>query len=273
MTLKNDPTLLVTKYACMRDVERTGYSKYFYMTNIFQWRIGDAEHSVESIQGGIEYYGNTDIECECEVVSLTEEVLSKLGVEEYKIDIGEVNYLHALLDEIELPNDIHDEIINLIENKNTYELEKICDELSIDENYKKSIVNIPKLFGNPENVIKLGYEFAVNEGMINAIKRIEEFINYMNILGVIGELEVDLGFTNDQDYYTGLIVKFYSKENGKTIISGGRYDKLANSFNRELPAFGIGFNIKNLMEVLTMKTNTNTRICGSSHPLCDRSSY
>jgi ATP phosphoribosyltransferase regulatory subunit HisZ len=52
MTLKNDPTLLVTKYACMRDIERTGYSKYFYMTNIFQWRIGDAEHSVESIQGG-----------------------------------------------------------------------------------------------------------------------------------------------------------------------------------------------------------------------------
>lgn len=255
MTLKDDPTLSVTKYICQRDYKKVGYSKYFYTTSIFKWASNTTSNSMESLQGGIEYYGNSSPESDCEVIQLGAEILKNIDISQFKIDIADVNYLHGLLDSLNISNDDYSSLVNIIDRKNIPELAKKCDDLTIPPKIKDVIVELPKLFGSPEEIIKKGFELSLNKEMKDAMKNLEKIVSILSDYDLYDYLEIDLGFSNEQKYYTSTVFKFYSMTNSKTILSGGRYDNLSKAFNANIPACGIAFNIKNLIEVIDMMEN------------------
>ena len=261
MSLKDDPTLSVTKYICQRDYEKVGYSKYFYTTSIFKWTSNTTSNSMESLQGGIEYYGNSSPESDCEVIELGAKILKDIGISKFKIDIADVNYLHGLLDSLDLTEDEYSLLVSIIDRKNIPELSKKCEELSMPKEIKDVIVELPKLFGSPDDVIARGYELCINQEMKEAMANLENIVSILSDYNLYEYLEIDLGFSNEQKYYTSTVFKFYSMTNSKTILSGGRYDNLSKAFGANIPACGVAFNIKNLIEVIEMIESNNLKQC------------
>lgn len=255
MTLKDDPTLSVTKYICQRDYKKVGYSKYFYTTNIFKWTSNTTSNAMETLQGGIEYYGSRSPESDCEIMQLGAEILKDIGINKFKIDIADVNYLHGLLDSLNISKDDYKSLVDLIDRKNIPELSLRCDELLINKDVKSVIVELPKLFGSPDEILKKGFDLSINNEMKIAMKNLEKIVSILSDYELYDHIEIDLGFSNEQKYYTGTVFKFYSMENSKTILSGGRYDNLSKAFKANIPACGIAFNIKNLIEVIDMMEN------------------
>ncbi|PLX32139.1 MAG: hypothetical protein C0604_05735, partial [Clostridiales bacterium] len=62
----------------------------------------------------------------------------------------------------------------------------------------------------------------------------------------------DLGFTNQFNYYTGVIYKGYVSNYGRVLLAGGRYDKLMEQFGEGKPACGFGFNVDQLIEAMNI---------------------
>ncbi|MGB3367580.1 MAG: ATP phosphoribosyltransferase regulatory subunit [Acidaminobacteraceae bacterium] len=257
MALKDDPTLSVTKYICQRDYTKVGYSKYFYTTSIFKWTSNTTSNSMESLQGGIEYYGNSSPESDCEIIQLGAQILKNIDVTEFKIDIADINYLHGLLDSLNITNDDYCEIVSIIDRKNIPELAKKCDDLAIPKEVRDVIVELPKLFGNPKEILKRGFDLSLNDEMKNAMKNLEKIVSILSDYNLYDYIEIDLAFSNEQKYYSSTVFKFYSMTNSKTILSGGRYDNLSKAFKANIPACGIAFNIKNLIEVIDMINDNN----------------
>lgn len=273
MTLKDDPTLPVTKYAALRDFKKAGYSKYYYATNIFKWTSNTSSSAMESLQGGIEYYGNPSLESDSEIIFLGTKVLEKLGLSDFKIDIGEINYLHGLLDELKLTNSEYENIVELVERKNIPELSIIAENLKLDEKTKIVLLEIPKLFGEPIKILEKGKDLALNSQMEKSIDVLSNLLGILNDLGLSEYVEIDLGFSNNQKYYTGTIFKLYSMNSSKTVLSGGRYDNLSKSYAAKVPACGAAFNIKNILEVINMKnTEIRNNVIAVVYSKCQRKS-
>ena len=253
INLINDPTISLTKY--LSKLNKKNIYKYFYLSKSFSWDLID--FAKERLELGIEYFGNRDIDSDIEIVYITLILLKKLKINDFKFDIGNVNFLHSLLAELNI--DLEDEktIISLVDRKNIPDLKNFIENLNIDLKYQNILLEIPKLFGKADYVIKRGYEISCNENMEKSIQALEYTINSLSELTNTSNFEVDLGFSNKQEYYSDLIFKIYSKDLNKSIISGGRYNKLSKKFNSDIPALGFMLDIKNTIEVIKMKNNFN----------------
>ncbi|MDN5353223.1 MAG: phosphoribosyltransferase regulatory subunit [Clostridiales bacterium] len=250
---KHDPTVLVTRHASQIPFENSGFTRYFYTTTVLSMEKQSLYGIEETLQGGYECYGDGSIGSDAEIVHLGRTLLESLGVRSLKIDIGEVNYLHGLIDMLSLENGNREKILRLVENRNIPELNALCRTLELSPELEAALLEIPLLFGDPETVLKRGRQYAQNARMQQALDRIEGLVELINRMMPDAEkqcqISVDLSFSNQQAYYTGTVYKFYAHETGKSVLSGGRYD---NPFGTSLYACGAALHIKNILEVMQM---------------------
>ncbi|BEP28588.1 ATP phosphoribosyltransferase regulatory subunit [Helicovermis profundi] len=253
--LRKDPTVSLTKFLAEKNIKNNGFSKYFYKTSTFGWNSNDQNSSKEVLNAGVEYFGNTHFESDIEILNLGLNILKKLKINNLKIDIGEINYFHSILEELKLDINSENKLIKLVESKNIPELKEYLRFLNLNEKYSNVLIQIPILFGNPTDVLKKGKKLALNKNMDKSIENLEYILSFLSDIDVNENIEIDLGFSNNQDYYSSLIFKFYSTTNNKPVLYGGRYNKLSNNYNANIPACGFAIDIKNTIEVINMKKN------------------
>lgn len=77
------------------------------------------------------------------------------------------------------------------------------------------------------------------------------FENVKNSLDSLGiEYIVDPGIVRGLDYYTKTVFEFISKEEGYTVLAGGRYDGLVKELEgNDTPAIGFAMGVERLVEV------------------------
>ena len=77
------------------------------------------------------------------------------------------------------------------------------------------------------------------------------FENVKNSLDSLGiEYIVDPGIVRGLDYYTKTVFEFISKEEGYTVLAGGRYDGLVKELEgSDTPAIGFAMGVERLVEV------------------------
>lgn len=252
MVLRPDATMPVARIAAKNYKDVDHYLKFSYITNVFRQMESQKGDKKEFLQGGIEYYGNSKPDCDAEVIAIGIKSLIDSGIENLHLDLGQVQYLGALLEEAE-PNEAEQKrIIELIESKNHGELKAYLKQSKLGEIYKKLIYEIPKLYGSPRKILKKAREYAINDGMIKAVDNLEKVYEILIDYGYDEYIIFDLGFTNPLNYYTGVVFKGYVNNFGKALIQGGRYDNLTSKFGADKPACGFGLNINNLVEVVNM---------------------
>lgn len=256
LVLRPDATVPVARMAALNYKKGKSYLKLSYIASIFRLNSNQQGDKREFVQGGIEYFGNDKPDCDAEVIAVGIKSLLECRLKNFHIDLGQIEFLNGLIEETKLNKEEKNKLYNLIENKNYGELKEFLESVNLPSGIRKIFNKIPKLYGRPEKVLAKAKGIVVNRKMEKALNNLEVVYNILKDYGYDEYILLDLGFTKEMNYYTGVMFKGYVSDFGEVLLSGGRYDKLTEEFGLSKPACGLGLNIDKLIEAME-KYNLN----------------
>lgn len=205
--------------------------------------------SREIFQSGVELIGLESPEADAEMVAMAVEALRGLGLENFKIDLGQVDFFRGIMLAAGLSPSGQALLQVAIGKKDASAVHEILDREQITDRAKEEIASLPRLFGGRE-VLALAEKAAGNDTSKRALENIAEVLGILDIYGVADYLTIDLGEIRGLDYHSGLTFEGFVGGLGEAVCGGGRYDGLTAKYGRPAPATGFAFNILALLKVL-----------------------
>lgn len=246
MALKPDVTLSIVK-----NTKDSGGSvqKVYYDENVY--RVSKGTHSYKEIkQAGLECIGDVDTYCVCEVLSLAVKSLMTIS-ESCVVDVSDLAILFALYDYIGLSYETRTRMTSLISDKNTHEMKRLCEDMSVSEESTALLEELISYNGTPDEILPR------LKAMAERIGAQAEFSEFESVVSSLDEelqskLRIDFSVVSDINYYNGIVFKGFIDKIPDSVLSGGRYDSLMQSMSRKSKAIGFAvyidmlerFNIK-----------------------------
>lgn len=200
----------------------------------------------EITQLGCELINDDSLEADAEMITLVVDSLKATGLDEFLVEIGQVDFYKGLLQECGLDSEIEQELRTRIENKNNFGVEEILDENNVKGSLKDAFLKLPELFGSVE-VLSLAKQLTDNKMALKAVERLEKLYAILDDYGVSKYISFDLGMISNYNYYTGIIFKAYTYGSGDQIVAGGRYDKLIGQFGKSAAAIGFAVYMEQIL--------------------------
>ena len=249
LVLRPDMTTPIARVVSTKVKDTSHPIKLFYSEYVYRKTENYKGKLSEVPQAGVEVIGNKSVQCDAEVISTAIEALLNSDIRGFKIELGQADYVHSLLGDIDV--DDKSDLVSYIENKNYSAVGKFIEDNrgSIREESIEVLKQLPKLFGDKE-VLDKAKAITHNEKALKALENLEEIYCLLDEMGLAEYLMIDLGMVQNIHYYTGVIFKGYGEGLGEYILSGGRYDNLCNYFNKELPASGFAINTYQLIKLM-----------------------
>lgn len=183
-----------------------------------------------------------------------------LGSSSYLADIEAINVAYDILKSLKLQNKIELNINSIGCPTCRKEYQKALKDF-IGNNLEKYCDTCKTRFDkNPMRILDCKEEKCkkLNEGAPVILDYLcdeckEHFENVKNTLNSIGiKYKVDPGIVRGLDYYTKTVFEFISKEEGYTVIGGGRYDGLVKELGgQDTPAVGFGLGEERLISLVS----------------------
>lgn len=205
----------------------------------------------EVTQMGVELIGDDTVEADAEMLALVIESLLSVGLKEFQVSVGNVDYFSSLIEDAALDEEAEERVIHLINNRNFFGVEDYLDKIQVKRSSREAFVALGEMVGGLE-VLAKAKNIAPNSVGIMAIKRLEKIYNVLKMYGMEKFITFDLGMTGGTyGYYTGIIFRAYTFGTGDAIVKGGRYDKLLAKFGKESPSIGFAIVIDELLNAMS----------------------
>ncbi len=214
----------------------------------------------EFTQLGIELIGESGVQADAEVIEIAIEALLKAGVCDFQIDMGQVCYFSGLVNLAGLDAEQSNLLRKKINDKNFVAIEEMLKNLNIKPELKEIFLELPKMFGGIDVVINALKNPVLDDFSRDALNNLMQIYEILKEKGLENYLAIDLSMVPNLDYYTGMIIKGFTKGVGFPVCSGGRYDNLTAKFGRPLPATGVAIGIERIMAALSEKTEKSEYI-------------
>ncbi len=203
----------------------------------------------ENTQAGAELMGVGSVEADAEMIALSVECLREVGLNEFQIHIGCVEFFENLIKEAGLDEEKEERLRELIKNKNYFGVDALLDEVQAKVTVKAAFQILPELVGGLE-VLKEAKKISLNQEILDAVKRMEDLYKLLEAYGVNPHITFDLSMSGTYGYYTGIIFRGYTYGTGDAIVKGGRYDKLLEKFGKSSPSIGFVIVVDELLSAL-----------------------
>lgn len=223
--------------------------RFCYFGKAFRYNENYQGKLREFSQAGIELIGVNSDYADAEVISVAVNSIIATGLENFRIDIGQVDFFNGIVEEAGFDDSTIYQIQNMIAQKDYIALEEILEDTDIPENIRNIFLNLPKLVGSVE-VLESTKKIVNNKKAIDAICKLENLYSIFKSYGIEKYISFDLGMITHLNYYTGIIFRGYTYGTGFSIIDGGRYDKLIYEFGMDEPAVGFGIRINEILNAI-----------------------
>lgn len=263
LVLRPDITVPVARITATKNRDVKLPIKYSYIGNVFRFNEVGGGRQNEFTQAGVEMLGDYSSESDAEIIAIAISTLKAAGLEDFQIDIGQVEFFKGLAEEAAFSNEDIIKISKMIDRKDIVGVAEIVNRYDIAEELKALIIELPQLFGSIEVIEKLK-KAAKNKRSLDALNNIEEVIGILGDYGFAKYISVDMGMLKGLNYDTGIIFRGFTHGVGFPILSGGRYDSLTSSFGRDCPATGFSVGINLLMAALEKTKAEMERPCVDS---------
>ena len=246
MALKPDVTLSIVKNTKDSD---GSVQKVYYDENVY--RVSKGTHSYKEIkQAGLECIGDVDTYCVCEVLSLAVKSLMTIS-ESCVVDVSDLAILFALYDYIGLSYETRTRMTSLISDKNTHEMKRLCEDMSVSEESTALLEELISYNGTPDEILPRLKAMAERIGAQADFSEFESVVSSLDE-ELQSKLRIDFSVVSDINYYNGIVFKGFIDKIPDSVLSGGRYDSLMQSMSRKSKAIGFAvyidmlerFNIK-----------------------------
>ncbi len=208
----------------------------------------------EFYQCDVDIIGSDSLLNEAELVQIVDEVFNKLGIN-VVLKINNRKVLAGIAEYIGKPDALVD-ITVAIDKLDKIGIEAVNAELAAKGLDDGAIAKLqPILFMTGTAREKMSQLKSLMNGIEVGTKGIEELetlFNYLDIMGLSIEYELDLTLARGLNYYTGAIFEVKAKDVAMGSISGGgRYDNLTGIFGLpNVSGVGISFGADRIYDVL-----------------------
>ena len=208
----------------------------------------------EFYQCDVDVVGVSDPIIDAEILQLTDEVFTKLGLET-EIFINNRKILNGILDACGVAKDDQNSVIISIDKLAKLGADGVSKELAgkgIETKQIDFLLEILSVKGtNQELIDALRKTIGDNEGL-------REIERVLEVLSEQGNLVFSPSLARGLAYYTGNVFEVYLKDKEKinsSICAGGRYDSMIGGFlqsEEEVPAVGISFGLETIFDAISL---------------------
>jgi len=201
-------------------------------------------------QSNFELIGSKNPEADAEILTLTNDLMERLGLKNYWFKIGHMGILRGILGEEGVKEEDQNLIMQRFDKKLWEEGLKILEKLKVSRKCLQTVKNLMKIHGTKiEDVLgKVREKVKDYEVSVSAVENLEEILNLTFESGVKFEVSIEPAFARGLEYYTGIIFEVFTPELEIALGGGGRYDKLIELFGGEpTPAVGVAHGIDRIM--------------------------
>lgn len=249
LALRSDMTPAIARIAA------TAYSKedfplrFCYFANTFRNNESYQGKLKEFTQAGVELIGAGADDATAEVIAVAANSLISVGLTDFRIDIGSVEFFKAILEDTAFEGEEYNQFLQFILDKDFVSAEVFINKSDIDEEIKNLFKELPFLIGGQE-VLEKARRMTKNTFALAALDRLENIYKILQDYGLEDYILYDLSMIGYLDYYTGIIFRGYTYGAATSIIDGGRYDTLLSKFGMNCPAVGFGIKINMLLSAI-----------------------
>lgn len=204
----------------------------------------------EVTQLGAELINDDSTAADAEVIATVIDCFLAIGMKEFQIEIGEVDFFKGIIDEAGIDEATASELHHLIHNRNFFGLETKLKDMDLADNVKQALLSFDKLFGGYE-MLETAKKLATNPVSAEAISRLEKVYKVLSYSDYEHYISFDFSLLSRYEYYTGIIFRGYAYGTGDAVVKGGRYNNLLKQYGKDAPAIGFAFYIDDLMTALS----------------------
>jgi len=204
-------------------------------------------------QANYELIGSDKPEADAEIIMLTNDLLTRLGLRKYRFKIGHMGILRGILSQEGIDEE-QNSIMQLLDKKRWEEALTVARESGASQNCLTTLRKVFEIRGEDASDILKKVEKSVQgyERAVAAVENLREILQLTEENVVKLEVMIEAGFARGLEYYTGIIFEPYVPEIEIALSGGGRYDKLIELFGGEpTPAVGVAQGVDRI--VLAMK--------------------
>lgn len=240
LVLRPDATTPIARLAATRLQDEPLPIRLCYHRSVFRADKVMSGRSDELIQSGVELIGAPSVRADIEVMATAVEALAKCGITNFRFEIGHVGFFNHLISKIQADDAVKEDIRAYIESKNYAALGDLLDTVGPSD-AARALRLLPRLFGGA-GVIDEAAKLFDDEETAGILATLSEVYGQLSQMGYGGNIILDLGLVNKNEYYTGVVFRGYIEGSGDAVLSGGRYDTLLGEFGAPAPAVGFGVN-------------------------------
>lgn len=213
-------------------------------------------------QLGVELIGGDEVSGEAEVMTLLGQTLEALGLQDWRIVVGSVLPLAALLDATVDSRPLRQAILDAVHQSDFVLLDQLVDQAALPAPQDQALREVPRLHGGAEALDQL-------ETLLTAAGVAPEAAGVPELRAICAavaenldreHVAFDFSIINSFNYYTGVVFKAYAPGVPWSLASGGRYDAVLE--NLDLPsvgACGFAFSLERLQEALESQEDAAPR--------------
>ena len=223
-----------------------------YRTSVFRYEREHAGRGREIFQVGAELIGLDDVTSDSEVIGVMIECLHRIGLQSFKVSLGHVGFIKALLMRSGLSAQGQKLAEQAAARKDLPRLEEVLASERISKTAARAIREAPELYGQ-EEVLARGRVLADGDPSLAApLERLGQVYRLLCAAGHRDSLLLDLGEFRGFDYYDGIVFDVFAEGVGAELGGGGRYDHLIGRFGRPLPSTGFGLDVDRLFRTVEL---------------------
>ena len=247
LVLRPDTTLSIARIAATK--LNSDRARLSYFADKYDLENGGGLSSREIYQAGVECLGEEGAFSDAQCIAFAIECLKEAGLRDFIIDIGHVGYFKGLLEESGLSPFQAEDVRACINRKDTMNAERLLKKAGVSGDALNNILALPALFGGRE-VFSVAEALTHNSCARKAVDDLKNIDRLLTEMGYEGYISYDLGMIKPLSYYSGILFSGLVKDLGAPVLSGGRYDNLADAFGKHMPAVGFAMGLKRILVAL-----------------------
>lgn len=197
-------------------------------------------------QSNYELFGTTKPEADVEILTLTNDLLQKVGLNSYHFKIGHVGIVRGILSAENIKEENQNKIMQLLDKKQWNDALTLAKELNASPKCVATLKKVFEIKGEDTEKVFKEIEKTVKdyERATTAAENLKEILSLLEKSGIKLDMTIEAGFARGLEYYTGAIYEVTVPELDISLAGGGRYDRLIELFGGEpTPAVGIAHGI------------------------------
>lgn len=249
LTLRPDVTPQIARISAA-NYKNSDTHRLCYTANTFRYNESYQGKLREFTQSGVELIGSDTAIADAEVIAVAINSLLAAGLSSFRIDIGHASFLPGVLEESGMDKDTCAFVLKCILEKDFVSAQKEVSKHSMPEGVKEILIS-PELFMGDLSLLKTCEGYVSGEKAVSALRKLSVIYEILEGYGLHRYVLFDLSLLGSLNYYTGVIFRGYTHGTGFSIIDGGRYDTLSQTFGWEKPAVGFAIRIDDLISAIT----------------------